>query len=159
MKKARTFEAQKIKRRIAQASAAAAAKALEAKGKTKKAAALAPPPSAVVDSEKLAQQLKAVHVLDLDALGTLMGDATFDAVSVGKDAPSANATLPFDGDVGADAAATKAALAAVGAAAIAAGPAPPRARCARAAARSGATQTTHLHRCRQTTPWLLSPRR
>ena len=73
LKKARTFEAQKIKRRVAQAAAAAAAKALAEKGKTKKAAKLAPPPSAVVDQEKLERQLKAVDALDLEALGELMG--------------------------------------------------------------------------------------
>ena len=118
LKKARTFEAQKIKRRVAQAAAAAAAKALAEKGKTKKAAKLAPPPSAVVDPEKLEQQLKAVNALDLEALGELMGNATFDAVLASKDAPSADAALPIVGDAGADQAATEKAAKAVGAKAI-----------------------------------------
>ena len=77
---------------------------MEAKGKTKKAAKLAPPPGAVVDSEKLGQQLAAVKVLDIDALGHLVGKETLDAVLSGKDAPSADAALPAVGDVGADAA-------------------------------------------------------
>ena len=118
LKKARTFEAQKIKRRVAQAAAAAAAKALAEKGKTKKAAKLAPPPSAVVDQEKLERQLKAVDALDLEALGELMGNATFDAVLASKDAPSADAALPVVGDAAADEAAAEKAEKAVGAKAI-----------------------------------------
>ena len=118
LKKARTFEAQKIKRRVAQAAAAAAAKALAEKGKTKKAAKLAPPPSAVVDPEKLERQLKAVDALDLEALGELMGNATFDAVLASRDAPSADAALPVVGDAGANQAAAEKAEKAVGAKAI-----------------------------------------
>ena len=93
---------------------------MEAKGKTKKAAKLAPPPGAVVDSEKLGQQLAAVKVLGIDALGHLVGKETLDAVLSGKDAPSADAALPAVGDVGADADATAKAEKAVGAAAISA---------------------------------------
>ena len=99
LKKARTFEERKIQRRIAQQeAAAAAAKALADKGKSKKAAKLGPPPTAIVDQNKLAQQLAAVRVLDLESLGQHVGDSTLEAVLASRDAPSADAALPGDND-------------------------------------------------------------
>ena len=55
--------------------------------------ARAAPPSAVVDPEKLERQLSGRRA-DLEALGELMGNATFDAVLASRDAPSADAALP-----------------------------------------------------------------
>ena len=64
LKKARTFEEQKIKRRTAQATAAA-------KSGGKKPTIVAS--AALLDADKLAQQLVAVKALDLEALGSYMG--------------------------------------------------------------------------------------
>ena len=85
LKKARTFEEQKIKRRTAQATAAA-------KSGGKKPAVVAS--AASLDADKLAQQLAAVKALDIEALGSYMGRATYDAVLASRDAPTAEKALP-----------------------------------------------------------------
>ena len=104
LKKARTFEEQKIKRRTAQATAAA-------KSGGKKPAVVAS--AASLDADKLAQQLAAVKALDIEALGSYMGRATYDAVLASRDAPTAEKALPT-----ADATETETAETAVGPKAI-----------------------------------------
>ena len=104
LKKARTFEEQKIKRRTAQATAAA-------KSGGKKPTIVAS--AALLDADKLAQQLAAVKALDLEALGSYMGRATYDAVLASRDAPTAEKALPT-----ADATETATAETAVGPGAI-----------------------------------------
>ena len=104
LKKARTFEEQKIKRRTAQATAAP-------KSGGEKPTIVAS--AALLDADKLAQQLAAVKALDLEALGSYMGRATYDAVLASRDAPTAEKALPT-----ADATATATAETAVGPGAI-----------------------------------------